>query len=154
MVLLHFVETWFHQISLEHLGWDFICSVGVSRWGKTYLGQCLGISWWFACRQRGELLSTGFVSTNGSIARTLVWRGVRRGCGTRWDQRSNIGSTKRYKSLLRKRIRTLYWRYISGWNSICTKVHTSYTSYLNFWSSCMSGWRDLPIARQISKEAN
>ena len=51
MVLLHSAETWFHQLSLEHLGWDFICSAGVAGWDKTYLGQCSGRLLWFGCRQ-------------------------------------------------------------------------------------------------------
>ena len=33
-------KTWFQQLSLEHLRWDFIRSMDVARQGKTYLGWC------------------------------------------------------------------------------------------------------------------
>ena len=39
-------KTWFRQLSLEHLRWDFVCSTDVARQVKTCLGRCLGRSRW------------------------------------------------------------------------------------------------------------
>ena len=147
-------KTWFRQLSLEHLRWDFIRFAGVAGQCKTYLGQCAWTSRWVEHRQSGNPCWLGFVGWVCTNKWFCCWDLVateRRICGIRRDWKFKIGLIRSFKNLLKQKIRTLDWRWISAWKDTYMMVLMSIFS-MSFLLYCTSGWRSSHTRRWISKE--